>query len=66
MAGCVTRSPHGACTADARLSQRMVLDAERTGRIKPGDTLIEPTSGNTGASCLLSLASGRFGGVGPA
>jgi cystathionine beta-synthase len=25
----------------------MIEEAEREGRIKPGDTLIEPTSGNT-------------------
>jgi cysteine synthase len=25
----------------------MIEEAERSGRIKPGDTLIEPTSGNT-------------------
>lgn len=31
-----------------RISLRMVEDAERAGIIKPGDTLIEPTSGNTG------------------
>ena len=30
-----------------RLALRMVDEAERSGRIKPGDTLIEPTSGNT-------------------
>lgn len=30
-----------------RIALRMVEEAERVGRIKPGDTLIEPTSGNT-------------------
>jgi len=30
-----------------RIARRMVEEAEREGRIKPGDTLIEPTSGNT-------------------
>lgn len=31
-----------------RISQRMVEEAERAGILKPGDTIIEPTSGNTG------------------
>lgn len=31
-----------------RISLRMVEDAERAGVLKPGDTIIEPTSGNTG------------------
>lgn len=32
-----------------RIGVRMVEEAERDGILKPGDTIIEPTSGNTGA-----------------
>lgn len=38
-----------------RISQRMIEDAERDGVLKPGDTIIEPTSGNTGGCALVSV-----------
>lgn len=31
-----------------RIGLRMVEEAERQGKLKPGYTIIEPTSGNTG------------------
>jgi cystathionine beta-synthase len=36
-----------------RIALRMVQDAERDGRLRPGGTIVEPTSGNTGVGLAL-------------
>lgn len=43
-------------SAKDRIALAMIEDAERTGRLLPGATIIEPTSGNTGVGLALVSA----------
>src|SRR5918992_5462964 len=39
-----------------RIGLRMLEAAERSGRLRPGDTIVEPTSGNTGVGLAIAAA----------
>lgn len=54
MAKCEYLNPAG--SMKDRVAYRMVQDAEEKGLLKPGDTIIEPTSGNTGIGLSMVTA----------
>jgi len=58
LAKCEFLNPGG--SVKDRVGRRMILDAIKTGRIKKGDILIEPTSGNTGVGMAVTAAALGF------
>ena len=54
LAKCEYFNPAG--SVKDRIILRMLEEAERAGKVKPGATLIEPTSGNTGIGLALAAA----------
>ena len=49
-----SRNPGG--SVKDRIARAMIEAAERDGRLKPGDTIVEPTSGNTGIGLAVVAA----------
>ncbi|MDY3038428.1 MAG: cysteine synthase A [Eubacteriales bacterium] len=46
-----------------RVGYNMVIEAEKSGRLRPGGTIIEPTSGNTGVGIAMTAAARGYKAV---